>query len=156
MSKIGKFEWIIVYVVAGIIDLAQFLIGIFEVPLSAIAIGLALIAINEAADPFIGGFAIIYFQIRGISMIKHPNRIISLLGVVAIAEFSGGIASLWIADVWYIRRDVKKDEAQAQSAKEKMDATESSNGRFNSEGMRMPPPRIPVYNGQTRLPAGRR
>jgi hypothetical protein len=119
-SKIGKGEWVLLYVVTGIIDIAQFLIGFFGAWLSAFAVGLILIAINEAADPFIGGALVVYFQLRGVSLIKHPSRLLSLIGVAGLEEVTGGIAPAWIVDIWYIHRTVKQEDAEmaAQQAQE--------------------------------------
>ena len=106
------------YVAAGTIDLVQFVIGLLEVPLSAIAVGLALIAANEAADPFIGLALLGYFEIKGVKMITHWNRALSLLCVGGVDELTGGIASFWILDVWYIQKDLRKEDVAIQATQE--------------------------------------
>jgi len=76
----------LLYAVTGVIDLAQFLIGFFGAWLSLFAVGLFIIAVNEAADPFIGGALVVYFQLRGVSLIRHPSRLFSLIGVAGLEE----------------------------------------------------------------------
>ncbi len=128
-SKIGKFEWLALYVITGIIDLAQ-------IAVSLTGIG---IAFSVAAEPVIGIFLIGYFQMRGVSMIKHPSRLISLLGVAGFEVFTGGNAPAWIADVWIIHKTVRNEEAGVQ-------AEESTNELLMNEI------RKPLYKNGIRLP----
>jgi hypothetical protein len=107
-SKISKGEWFLIYAIAGIIDIIQFVISFTGVG----------IAVNEVADPIIGITLLGYFQIRGVSMIKHPSRLLSLLGVAGLEAITGGIAPAWVVDVWYINRTVKAEEAGADSNSE--------------------------------------
>ncbi len=107
-SKISKGEWAFIFVIAALIDVVQFVIGFLGVG----------IAINEVADPIIGITLLGYFQIRGVSIIKHPSRLISLLGVAGLEAITGGIAPAWVVDVWYINRTVKAEEAGADSNSE--------------------------------------
>ena len=147
-SKIGKGEWLLLYAVTGIIDLAQFLIGFFGAWLSAFAFGLILIAINDAADPFIGGALVVYFQLRGVSLIKHPSRLFSLIGVAVLEEGTGGIAPAWIVDIWYIHRTVKKEEAESAAQQEQEATLQSSvNQPLYQNGMRLPESQIPEPSG---------
>ncbi|MBU6426662.1 hypothetical protein KGQ27_00245 [Patescibacteria group bacterium] len=107
-SKIGKTEWWFLYGITGIIDIIQYVIdftGIGEV-------------INMIFDPACGALIGVYFQLRGVSMIKRPGRLISLVGVAGIGELTGGIASFWIVDIWYIQRSVKQEDAELQAQKE--------------------------------------
>jgi hypothetical protein len=126
MGKMGKMGWAITAVVAIVIDIVQFLIGFFGAWLSVFVIGAFLVAANEVADPFIGGLAAAYFSMRGISMIKHWDRLLSLLCVAGVDELTGGMASFWIIDVWYIWKSVKREEAELQAAKEQTEFMQSN------------------------------
>lgn len=103
-SRIGKGEWLLVYIAAGFLDIAQILID-----LTGIGIGF-----NAVADPFIGLIFAGYFQWRGVSMLYHPTRLLSLLGVTALEEVTGSMAPAWILDVWYIHRTVRIEQAAAE------------------------------------------
>ena len=109
MSKIGKGEWIIVYVIAGTVDVIQWgadlIIGPGEVA-------------NEIADSIIGVIFAAYFQIRGVSLIKHPARLASLVGGVLAEMLTVSIAPAWIIDVWYIHHTVVNEEAAIKEARE--------------------------------------
>jgi len=159
-SKIGKGGWILLYAVTGVIDLAQFLIGFFGAWLSLFAVGLFIIAVNEAADPFIGGALVVYFQLRGVSLIRHPSRLFSLIGVAGLEEVTGGIAPAWIVDIWYIHSTVKKEEAEL-AAQQKQEAMlqSSANQPLYQDGARMPraqttEPTGPAYVDGIRAPGG--
>lgn len=142
-SRIGTGGWIVLYVTAGIIDLLQFLIGFFGVLLSEIAIGLVLIAINEYADPFIGAAIAIQFQLRGVSMFSNWKRMASLLCVTGIDELTGGMASLWILDIWYIHSDVRKEKAMADAQKREQELLSSASRQaLNRDGVRKPTPQL--------------
>lgn len=129
MSKIGKVEWIFVYIIALILDIVQIIIDLFGVG----------VVINEIADPIIGVIFFAYFQFRGVSMIKYPSRILSLLGVAGLEEFTGGLAPAWVVDVWYIHRTVKKEDALAK-------ANENQEEIYSN-------PRKPAYQDGVRLPS---
>lgn len=128
-SRIGKSGWLSLYVIAGVIDIVQFLIdftGVGEV-------------VNEIADPIIGVIAAGYFQWRGVSMISHIGRLLSLLGVTALEELTAGAAPGWIVDVWYIHRDVKKEQAEEQAMKEQQEFLQSNTQQpYNDGGVRSP------------------
>lgn len=128
MSKIGKVEWIFVYIIALILDIVQIIIDLFGVG----------IVINEIADPIIGVLFFAYFQFRGVSMIKHPSRILSLLGVAGLEEFTGGLAPAWVVDVWYIHRTVKQETAKVQAQKAEEEIYASPRRPAYQDGMRMP------------------
>jgi hypothetical protein len=130
-QRINIIGWLLLYTVAGIIDIIQLIIGLFGAALSAVAVGAVLIAINGAADPFIGVGFIIWFKILGISMFSRLNRVISLLGVTGIEEITGGIAPFWIVDIWYIHNDVSKELAEA-------DRQEQGGTELNIDGRREP------------------
>ena len=128
MSKIGKGEWVILFIVTGIIDIIQFAIdftGVGE-------------AINEVADPIIGiGLAIYFFLLRGVPM--NTKRVVSLIGSTVIENVTFSVAPAWILDVWYIHYDVKKEEVafQAEQESEALLAN-STNQPLNQGGIRAP------------------
>ena len=116
MSRIGKGEWILLYIVAGIIDISQWI-------LDATIYGAA---VNEVINPIIGAALAVYFQLRGVSMIKHISRFLSLVGGTALEELSASIAPAWIIDVWYIHKTVRQEETQVQAAKAEAEFTEAA------------------------------
>jgi hypothetical protein len=105
MSKITKKEWTGVFAVAGALDVIQWVIDFTGVG----------IAVNEVADPIIGVIALGYFEWRGVSMIKHMSRALSLLGATALEDLTGSIAPAWIIDVWYIHKSVVREEAEERA-----------------------------------------
>ena len=130
MSKIGKVEWLIIYIVAIIIDIIQIFFP-----------GLDLLA-----DVAIGFTFFFYFKLRGVDLIKHPTRLISLLGFTALAEtLSVGIAPAWIVDIWYIHKNVRNDDkifkAQQEETEQYAIATTLP---LNQNGVRNPQP--PIIN----------
>ena len=140
--KIGKNEWIILACVVGVIDFVQIVI-IEGILVWLFGIG---IVINEILDPIVGICLGAYFQLRGVNLFSHLNRLASMLGMLGLEEITGGVAQLWILDVWYIYRDVKKEEAgMSQST---MNGARSVN--LNSNGRREPPPIIPANQGGSR------
>ncbi len=133
-SKISKGEWFLIYAIAGIVDLIQLIISFTGVG----------IAINEVADPIIGITLLGYFQIRGVSMIKHPSRLLSLLGVAGLEAITGGIAPAWIVDVWYINRTVKAEEVGADSDNEVSTLLQNNIRKpLYENGIRKPQPNTP-------------
>jgi len=106
-SKIKKTEWKVVYVITGIIDVFQILIDVFLTE----AFGGPEV-VNEFIDAGVGVGLFAYFHIRGVSMTKKPNRIISMLGMETLTDITGGLASFWILEVLYIHRTVRMEEAQ--------------------------------------------
>jgi hypothetical protein len=108
MSRIGKGEWIFLYIAAGVIDVVQWL----AIPTIFGA------GADEIADPFIGIIIAGYLQWRGVSMITHLNRLMSLIGAVGLEEFSFSVAPAWMADIWYIHRDVRKETAKIKTLQE--------------------------------------
>jgi hypothetical protein len=134
-SRIGKTEWKIVYLVTGFLDFVQFVI-IELILVWFFGLGAA---INEILDPIVGFALAIYLSIRGVNLFQRMNRLVSMVGMEAASEFTGGAVQLWILDVWYIHRDVKKEEAEAQAQKEM--AEEMSNVTqqpLNQGGVRAP------------------
>ncbi len=130
-SKIGKGEWLGLYVIMGIIDILQFLGDLllteaFFIPEAGSAV----------ADPFIGVALGGYFQWRGVDMIRQPKRILSLIGVAGLEEISGGIAPAWIVDVWYIQRSVRMEDAQLNAQREQ--EIGQMRQHYNKNGRREP------------------
>jgi hypothetical protein len=122
--KIRFVGWFLMFSVAIFIDIVQFLLGVFGVALTAAAgAGAILVAINEVADPFIGGIFVIWLELRRVSFFRldRLGRLWSLLGTGVADELTAGIASLWVLDIWYIHNDVKKEIAEIE-AQEKAEA----------------------------------
>jgi hypothetical protein len=46
--------------------------------------------------------------------------------VAGVDELTGGMASFWIIDVWYIWKSVKREEAELQAAKEQTEFMQSN------------------------------
>ena len=115
-SRMKKQEWWGLLAISGTIDLVQLMADLFLSEAFAIPE-----IVSEVADPVIGGLLVAYFQIRGVSVISRPNRLLSLLGITGVEELTGGAAPAWILDVWYIWSDVKKEEAELQAKKEQED-----------------------------------
>ena len=107
-SKIGKKEWTVLKISAGVIDVIQWLVD-----LTGVGVG-----VNEVADPIIGVLLVAYFQRRGVSMIKHPKRLLAMVAGTVIEMGTADIAPAWIFDVWYIHSNVKKEEAEEESLRE--------------------------------------
>ena len=129
-SKIGKGEWKLLYLASGVIDAIQIIID-FIPPVGE--------AINEVADIIIGVGLLAYFQLRGVSMFQRLSRVVSLLGVAGLEELTGGLAPAWIADVWYIHKTVKQEEAEIEAQnQEEMMRTESMRQALNRDGVRQP------------------
>lgn len=110
-SKIGKTEWKAAFGLAGLIDVLQWVLDFF-------AVGLV---INEVLDPIVGVLMLIYFQLRGASILSKPKRFLSLVGAYAGEAVTDSIAPAWIIDVWYIRGDIAQEEAAAQAQKEQQE-----------------------------------
>jgi hypothetical protein len=135
MSKIGKVEWLILYIITGLVDLIQIIIDLTGIG----------IAISEVGDKFFGVLLVCYFQIRGVSLFKYPSRIISLLGIAGLETITGGIAPAWIADIWYIHRSVKHEEKIFKAQQEETEQYAiATNLPLNQNGVRNPQP--PVIN----------
>lgn len=130
MSKIGKVEWILLYAIAGLIDAIQIIITFTGVG----------IAVSELADPIIGIVLVLYFQIRGVSMIKHPSRLISLLGIEGLETFTGGIATAWFFEIWYIHKTVRKETAEYKESEAQQLLLQNNIRRplYDANGVRQP------------------
>ncbi len=103
------------YLFAGGMDFIQFVI-IECILVWVFGIG---VAINEILDPIVGVIIALWIQFgKKVSLVQHPSRLASLVGMEALSAVTGGIAQLWILDVWYIHSDVKKEEAQMNAERE--------------------------------------
>jgi hypothetical protein len=144
-SKIGKGEWKILYVIVGTIDFIQFfLIEGFLIWAFGIGAG-----INEIVDPIVGSVLLGYFELRGVRILTDVKRLMSMVGTEAAAAVTGGVAQLWILDVWYIHGDVKREEAEAKAQA----AAESMEGPPNRNGTRRPNRRVMPANRNKRREA---
>ena len=137
-SRIKKSGWLALYIITGTIDLIQIIADLTLTEfVGAPEIG------SEIADPFIGLILLGYFQLKGVSIITKPSRLISLLGVTGLEELTGGLAPAWILDVWYIHKTVRREEAAAAAAREQEEAFQNQD-------------RVPLYSEvdgvPTRLP----
>ncbi len=154
-SKISKKEWVALYAITGIIDLIQILGDLLLTEAYA-----APEIISAAADPVIGTLIGGYFQFRGVDMIHQPKRILSLVGIGGLDELTGGIASFWVVDIWYIHRTVKMEEAQLKNQRAQeisvMRQQYNENGRRASEMERSKVNTVaetPLNTGNSRRPS---
>lgn len=129
-SRVKSVEWIILYAVAGIIDLVQIILDFFP----------PLAAVNAGSDFFIGATFFGYFMIRGVNMVSHWDRTASLLGVTVLDAITGGLAPFWILDIWYIRRSVKTEDTQDEEAESNQRLLRSSQRPLYEGGIRRPVP----------------
>jgi hypothetical protein len=121
-SKIRKKEWFALYVITGAIDAFQILIDLFFTEFIA-----APEVVNEFIDGVVGVGLAGYFQfLRGVSLINHPSRLLSLLGMEVLTDVTGGAASFWVLDVWYIHKTVKQEDAEELASKEVNEFTQSA------------------------------
>lgn len=134
-SRVSTKEWLAYIAIMALVDVIQFFIGLFGVALLEIAIGAAIVAVNEAADPFIGIGIAGYLQgLRKVNMINKPKRLISLLGVTLVEEATGGIAPFWFLDIWYIWSDVRKEDAQIMAAQSANSANAAKGAIYLNQG----------------------
>ena len=132
-SKIGKKEWIALYVITGLIDVFQILIDLFLTEFFAIPE-----AVNEVINIVVGAGMLIYFPLRGVSLLKHPSRIASILGMEVLTDITGGAASFWVLDIWYIHKNVKQEEAEEKAKKELAIRMAIDRQALNQNGVRLP------------------
>jgi len=115
-SKIGKGEWVALYVATGAIDVVQWLADFTGIG----------IVVSAEADPFIGVALAGYLQWRGVSMFSHISRLLSIVGGTIAEEMTGSVAPAWIIDVLYIHRDVRKEEAAMRTEREQEEFLQSN------------------------------
>jgi len=142
--------WALLYIFAGGMDFIQLVI--IEGILVWFA-GLGAV-INEILDPIVGIFIALWIQFgKKVSLFSRPKRIISLVGTEAAGALTGGIAQLWILDVWYIHNDVKKEEAELKAQEEEARMQNPMEQSINEDGSRNPTsPRSPLNQGGVRKP----
>jgi len=133
----------------GTIDAIQFFADLFLTEFAGIPE-----IVSEFADPFIGILLCIYFELRGVQIIKQPKRLFSLLGITGMEELTGGLAPAWTLDVWYIYRSVKNDEAIQKAQRETKAMGGAMVKALNQEGRReaMAAARRPLNEGGVRQP----
>jgi hypothetical protein len=134
-SKIKGWEWKGLFVVTGFIDAVQFFGDLF---LTEAAFAPEIV--SEVVDPAIGILLCLYFELRGVQIVKQPKRLFSLLGITGVEELTGGLAPAWTLDVWYIYRNVKSEEAAQKANQEQMRAAATIRQTLNQEGRREPAP----------------
>jgi len=111
-SKIKTPEWAILYIFAVAIDIFQKLIDaglteFFAAPEAA----------NELIDLGVAGLLLIYFPKRGVPIFSHIGRFASMLGMEALAAATGGFASFWCVEIYYMQRTVRREEAEEEAIK---------------------------------------
>jgi len=143
----GDFEWKMVFILTGLTDLAQW--GIDLIP------GYGE-AINEIGDPCIGIILGLYFQLRGVSMIQRPGRLISLIASDLAEQLSVDVAPAWIIDAWYIHKTVADEwSLQQASMAESQEDGQPLNRMVNGQATRKPTViKKPLNQGGKRLPSG--
>lgn len=150
VSKIGKSEWVFLYIATGAIDITQLLIDLTGVG----------IAINEVIDPFIAVLLGGYLQLRGVSMTSRISRLASLFGVGVLEEITGGIAPAWVVDIWYIQRSVRQEEAELKAQEDEQNFLQQNMRKpLYADGQRLPPDSSqesvgPSNQGGIRAPGG--
>lgn len=107
-KKISTKKWVVLFLLTGIIDVLQILIDLTGVG----------IPVSVAAEPFIGVGLVIICQLMGINIISNPKRLGSMLAAFGLGAVTGGIAPLWIIDIWYLYYSVKKEEVMVSSGLE--------------------------------------
>ncbi len=108
MAKKSNLRWFVLYGFAITVDAIQLII-------TFTGIG---IFVSEVMEVITGPILIGLFTLFKISIITKPKRIASLLGLAFGDAITGGMAPFWVVDVWYIQRDVKKEEAAEQAQQE--------------------------------------
>jgi hypothetical protein len=128
-SKSKSIKWPILYVFTGVVDAVQLAI-------TFTGIGIAVSEVVEVIMPFI---IIPALQFTGTSLITRPGRLLSVMGAVGLDAITGGVAPFWIVDIWYIHRDVKKEDAEYLAQQEKEQSFQNiTRQALNVDGKRMP------------------
>jgi hypothetical protein len=142
--------WLVLYAVTGTIDLVQFIIA-------WTGVGIIVGEILEVVTPFL---MLGILKKMGIPLLAHPARLISILGLTAVADaLTLGMAPFWVVDVWLLKKAIKKDDAAHNAQHEQENSLENQAVRaYYKDGVRQPsksseaPPRI---NDGVRAPQGR-
>lgn len=138
-SRITKTEWITLYAITGIIDVAQISIDLFFTEVFA-----APEIINEIVDAAVGVGLLAYFPLRGVRVFSHMGRFASMLGMEALTDITGGLASFWILEIWYMHRSVRQEQAEEAAEQEQEEALRANAAiapryqEMNGEMMRLP------------------
>lgn len=100
-------KWIVLYVITGVVDVVQIIIDFT-------GFGIAVSEAIEAIMPFVLIGLLMLFRIP---IFSHPKRLLSILGALVVDAATGGVAPLWIADVLYLHRDVRREDAQIEAGR---------------------------------------
>ncbi len=121
-------RWFVLFGISGLVDLIQIIIDFTGA-------GVIISEILEAIMPFV---LIGLFLLFRIPVITKINRLLSIAATDLGDAVTGGAAPFWVLDVWYIYRDVKKEEAAI--AEQEMEAELISQVRkpLNTDGRRLP------------------
>jgi hypothetical protein len=145
----GSFEWKVLFGISGTLDAVQWLIDFIP--------GYGEAA-NEVIDPIVGICLALYFQLRGVSMVKRISRLLSLVGGYFAEVLTASVAPAWVIDVWYIHKTVKEEWAAEQAylaETEEDQENQPLNRMVNGQSMRQPPViQKPLNQGGKRLPNG--
>lgn len=137
-GKKSNLRWIILYAIAGIVDIIQIVIDFTGVG----------VVVSEVLEVVTGPTLLILFKVFKISIFNKPKRIASLVGLALGDALTGGFAPFWVVDIWYIRGDVKKEEAESDSQQEQESLLNNSIRQpLYKDGMRQPESK----QGQTNL-----
>lgn len=99
---VSNWKWLFLFIFWGIVDAIQL-----------------FFPVTGPIDPILGLIMIGMFQLLGIDVLTKTNRLVSILAVFGLDILTFGIAPLWIVDVWYVRRDVRAEEAAARANAER-------------------------------------
>ncbi len=127
-KPVSSGKWWVLLGFAGFIDVAQ-IIADFT------GVGIAVSEVVELIMPFVlfGLFLILRVPIH-----KKVKRWASLFGFAALDAITGGIAPFWVLDVWYIRNDIKRDEAEFVQRRIQDALGPVDRAPLNDGGMRKP------------------
>ncbi|MDR3558174.1 MAG: hypothetical protein P4L61_01445 [Candidatus Pacebacteria bacterium] len=142
-----NFEWKILYAVAISFDILE--------PLAELTLSEFFAApefIEEFADPAIGVCFAIWFQIRGVSMVQRPGRLLAMVAADLAEQLSINVAPGWWGDIWYMHKSVQEEWAAEQEGKEYTSENLPLNKSVGGKMMRLPPSAKPLNQGNTRPP----
>lgn len=130
-------RWIVLFVVTGVVDIAQILLDLTGV-------GVAVSEAIEIAMPFVMAGILLIFKILNV------QTGISVAIAVVTDAITGGFAPFWIGDAWYVYRKVRKQEA----AQANTDDANAQSGPLNRAGVRSPAgQRAPLNANGVRSPS---
>ncbi len=121
-------RWIVLFLATGVVDFVQIILDLTGA-------GVVVSEVLEAITPFL--IIALCFVFR-IPIINKPRRLLSLLAVDLGDAITGGIAPFWVVDIWYIRKDVLREEAEGSAAAQEAEQLQPSSQPLNQDGSRQP------------------